>query len=48
MNQFYLGARRRMLEKLGFKEVSRIGKEEYLGKDDQLIQYTYNNRTNFE
>ncbi len=30
---------KKMLAKLGFKEVSRIGKEEYLGTDSQLIQY---------
>ncbi|WIV21226.1 bifunctional GrpB family protein/GNAT family N-acetyltransferase [Paenibacillus polygoni] len=32
---------RRMLEKLGFEEISRIGFEEYLGKNEQLIQYRY-------
>lgn len=31
-----------MLEKLGFTEISRIGSEEYMGKDNQLIQYQYN------
>lgn len=30
---------RKMLEKLGFKEISRIGSEEYLGTKSQLIQY---------
>lgn len=30
---------RKMLEKIGFKEVSRIGSEEYLGIESQLIQY---------
>lgn len=30
---------RRMLEKVGFKEISRIGKEQYLGTENQLIQY---------
>jgi ribosomal-protein-alanine N-acetyltransferase len=30
---------RKMLEKIGFKEVSRIGSEEYLGTESQLIQY---------
>ncbi|MFJ7934558.1 GNAT family N-acetyltransferase [Sporosarcina sp. NPDC096371] len=30
---------RKMLEKIGFKEISRIGKEEYLGMETQLIQY---------
>lgn len=30
---------RKMLEKIGFKEVSRIGSEEYLGMENQLIQY---------
>ncbi|WP_096185723.1 GNAT family N-acetyltransferase [Evansella halocellulosilytica] len=30
---------RRMLDKLGFKEVSRIGSEEYLGSETKLIQY---------
>lgn len=33
---------RKMLEKLGFIEISRIGSEEYMGKDNQLIQYRYN------
>ncbi|WP_379320260.1 GNAT family N-acetyltransferase [Paenibacillus puldeungensis] len=33
---------RRMLEKIGYKEISRNGMEEYLGKNDQLIQYEYN------
>jgi len=32
---------RRMLEKVGFEEVSKIGSEEYLGKNDQLIQYKF-------
>lgn len=31
---------RRMLENIGFKETSRLGSEEYLGKEDQLIQYS--------
>ncbi|TFE01529.1 GNAT family N-acetyltransferase [Jeotgalibacillus salarius] len=30
---------RRMLEKLGFQEVSRVGLEEYEGKRSRLIQY---------
>ena len=30
---------RKMLEKIGFKEMSRIGFEEYLGDNSQLIQY---------
>ncbi|UBH14986.1 GNAT family N-acetyltransferase [Macrococcus armenti] len=30
---------RKMLEKIGFKEVSRIGSEKYLGKDCNLIQF---------
>ena len=30
---------RKMLEKIGFKEVSRFGSEEYLGMTSQLIQY---------
>ncbi|WP_262173800.1 GNAT family N-acetyltransferase [Saccharococcus sp. Marseille-Q5394] len=30
---------RKMLHKLGFKEVSRIGNEEYMGEESQLIQY---------
>ncbi len=30
---------RKMLEKIGFKEISRIGREEYLGTESQLIQY---------
>ena len=29
----------RMLEKIGFKEISRIGGEQYLGTHSQLIQY---------
>lgn len=29
----------KMLEKIGFEEVSRLGKEEYNGADSQLIQY---------
>lgn len=32
---------RKMFEKLGFKELSRIGTEEYMGMDDQLIQYRF-------
>ena len=30
---------RKMLKKIGFKEISRIGNEEYLGTENQLIQY---------
>lgn len=30
---------RKMLKKLGFIEISRIGTEEYLGRENQLIQY---------
>jgi [ribosomal protein S5]-alanine N-acetyltransferase len=30
---------RKMLERIGFKEVSRSGSEQYLGKESQLIQY---------
>ena len=30
---------RRMLEKIGFEEISRFGYEEYLGIHSQLIQY---------
>lgn len=30
---------RKMLEKIGFKEISRIGSEAYLGTESQLIQY---------
>ncbi|MGG0669500.1 GNAT family N-acetyltransferase [Lederbergia citrisecunda] len=30
---------RKMLQNLGFEEISRIGSEEYLGEDSQLIQY---------
>ncbi|MCA1322318.1 GNAT family N-acetyltransferase [Bacillus tianshenii] len=30
---------RKMLERIGFKEVSRIGREQYLGTESQLIQY---------
>ncbi|TYS54428.1 GNAT family N-acetyltransferase [Sutcliffiella horikoshii] len=33
---------RKMLKKLGFTEISRIGSEEYMGKGTQLIQYRYN------
>ncbi|WP_223067346.1 GNAT family N-acetyltransferase [Paenibacillus caui] len=29
----------KMLEKIGFKEISRIGSEEYLGTESRLIQY---------
>lgn len=35
---------RKMLERIGFKEISRIGSEEYLGVDSQLIQYRLNLR----
>lgn len=31
---------RRMLENIGFKEISRLGREDYLGKEDRLIQYS--------
>ncbi len=30
---------RKMLQNIGFEEVSRIGSDEYLGEDSQLIQY---------
>lgn len=30
---------REMLERLRFREVSRIGSEKYLGTDSKLIQY---------
>ncbi|MDN4491958.1 GNAT family N-acetyltransferase [Ureibacillus aquaedulcis] len=30
---------RRMLEKIGYKEVSRIGVDCYLGVESQLVQY---------
>jgi RimJ/RimL family protein N-acetyltransferase len=30
---------RKMLEKIGFKEVSRTGTEKYLGVESQLIQF---------
>ncbi|WP_342515667.1 GNAT family N-acetyltransferase [Sutcliffiella sp. FSL R7-0096] len=33
---------RKMLGNLGFTEISRIGNEEYMGKESQLIQYRYN------
>jgi len=33
---------RKMLEKIGFKEISRIGCEDYQGKNNQLIQYSLN------
>lgn len=32
---------RKMLEKIGFIEISRIGNEEYLGMENQLIQYRF-------
>ncbi|WP_108671360.1 GNAT family N-acetyltransferase [Peribacillus acanthi] len=32
---------RKMLEKIGFKEISRIGSEEYLGTESKLIQYRF-------
>ncbi|QGM31319.1 GNAT family N-acetyltransferase [Bacillus sp. N3536] len=32
---------RKMLEKIGFIEISRMGNEEYLGRENQLIQYRY-------
>ncbi|MCM3759018.1 GNAT family N-acetyltransferase [Sporosarcina aquimarina] len=32
---------RKMLEKVGFVEISKIGKEEYLGTDNQLIQFRF-------
>lgn len=32
---------RKMLERIGFKEVSRIGSEDYLGTESQLIQYRF-------
>lgn len=32
---------RKMLEKIGFEEVSRIGNGQYLGKDCQLVQYRF-------
>jgi len=35
---------RKMLEKIGFKEMSRIGSEEYLGKNEQLIQYRFDTK----
>jgi len=34
---------KKMLHNLGFKETSRIGIEEYLGKDSQLIQFRLTN-----
>ncbi len=30
---------RKMLDRLGFQEISKIGSEEYLGSESQLIQY---------
>lgn len=33
---------RKMLEKIGFLEISRIGSEGYLGRENQLIQYRFN------
>lgn len=32
---------RKMFEKIGFKEISRNGVEEYLGTENQLIQYQF-------
>jgi RimJ/RimL family protein N-acetyltransferase len=32
---------RKMLERIGFREVSRIGNEEYLKTDSKLIQYRH-------
>ena len=37
---------RRMLEKIGFIEISRVGTEEYIGVDDKLIQYQFINSSN--
>ncbi|WP_316569398.1 GNAT family N-acetyltransferase [Neobacillus sp. YIM B06451] len=31
----------KMLKKLGFKEISRIGYEEYMGTDNRLVQYQF-------
>lgn len=31
----------KMLEKVGFKEVSRVGTEIYMGKECQLVQYSF-------
>ncbi len=33
---------KKMLEKLGFTEISRIGSEVYQGIESRLIQYRYN------
>ena len=33
---------RKMLEKIGFKEISRVGSEEYFGMNSRLIQYELN------
>lgn len=33
---------RKMLEKIGFKEISRVGSEKYFGMNSQLIQYELN------
>lgn len=30
---------KRMLEKLGFKEISRVGNEAYMGSKSRLVQY---------
>lgn len=38
----YNVASRRMLEKLGYKEIGREGQEEYRGREGQLIQYSMN------
>ena len=35
---------RKMLEKVGFYEISQIGHEEYLGVSNRLIQYQYDYR----
>ncbi|QCR31279.1 hypothetical protein C1N55_03500 [Lysinibacillus sp. SGAir0095] len=32
---------RRMLGNLGFKEISRIGMEQYMGEESRLIQYRF-------
>ncbi len=37
----YNVASRRMLEKLGYKEIGIEGKEEYRGREGQLVQYEY-------
>ncbi|WP_409271735.1 GNAT family N-acetyltransferase [Neobacillus sp. SCS-31] len=36
----------KMLKKLGFKESSRVGHEEYMGTENRLVQYLFSYREN--